>query len=145
AIIRLADGASAELAPLSELVLHPGRAARQVVELGRGRGTFHAGKSGRRLRVDTPLGSISGLGAAFSVELQPEDEEGVEPMTNRSTVVLIVAALVGSVEVHSAGHNYLLASGQSKVFAPGKAPLEKPAFSGKVVEVAADGKAFTLE
>jgi hypothetical protein len=43
---------------------------------------------------------------------------------------LVVAALIGQVEV---------------IAAPGKVPSQKPSLTGKVVQVASDGKGFTLE
>jgi hypothetical protein len=146
AVIRLSGGSRAELAPWSEAVLRGRGGGREAVELGRGGGRFEVDKDGRRFRVETPVGTVSARGARFSVELQPEDEEGVGPMSKRGAVLLVVAALVGQVEVDSKGQRYVLAPGHSWVFAAeGKAPFRKPAFSGTVVAVAPDGKSITLE
>jgi hypothetical protein len=159
AVIRLPDGSEAELAPESEVVLHArddgwrprwSGGGRKVVELDRGRGTFHAEKSRQKLRVDTPLGSVSARRAAFSVKLQPVDEEGEGIVSNRIAMLLVVAALFGEVEVRSEGTRFLLGPGQSQVFAgPAKPavkpPAKKPSFAGTVVAVTADGNGFTLE
>jgi DNA-directed RNA polymerase specialized sigma24 family protein len=144
AVIRLPDGARAELGPESAAVLR----GRRVVELGRGRGHFQAGQGPQRFQVDTAAGSVSARAAEFSVELQTaeEEEDEVGPMSQKGALLLVVAALVGQVEVQSAGKNYVLAAGQSRVFAAdGKAPYQKPAFSGTVVAVARDGQSITLE
>jgi hypothetical protein len=142
AVIRLPDGSQAELAPDSAAVLRQkGWGRRKVVELDRGRATFSAGKGGKQLRVDTPLGSISARDAAFCVELQPSEEyepseEGDEPLNKRTTVLLVVAALFGQVEVESGGQHYVLAAGQKKAFADKSGGnVKKPSFGGRVVEV----------
>jgi ferric-dicitrate binding protein FerR (iron transport regulator) len=139
AVIRLPDGSQAELAPDSAAVLRrQGWGRRKVVELDRGRATFWVGKGGKQFRVDTPLGSISGRDAEFRVELQPseEPEEGEDNLNNRTSVLLVVAALFGQVEVYSGGQHYVLAAGEMKEFADKPAKnSKKPSFGGKVVEV----------
>jgi hypothetical protein len=144
AVIRLSDGSRAELGPESAAVLR----GRQVVELGRGRGHFQVGQGRQRFQVDTPAGSVTAQAAEFSVELQTpeEEEEEVGPISQKGALLLVVAALVGQVEVRSAGKSYTLAPGQSRVFAAdGKAPYQKPSFGGTVVAVAPDGKSITVE
>src|SRR5262249_55726787 len=83
-------------------------------------------------------GSVSALDGEFCVELQPVEEEDEEPMNSPSTVLLVVAALVGQVEVDSGGQRYVLAAGEKKAFADqgGKKP-GKPHFGGTVVGVSA--------
>jgi hypothetical protein len=67
-------------------------------------------------------------------------------MSGRGELLLIVAALVGQVEVESKGRHFVLGAGQSVALAAeGPARPSKPAFGGQVVAVAADGKALTLE
>jgi hypothetical protein len=143
AVIRLAEGTRAELGPASRAVLR-GRGATwdRLVELDRGRATIHTG--GRRLQVTTPMGTVRGLDAAFTVELQPDDTEE-ETMNNRGTLLLVVAALIGQVEVHSAGRDYLLAPGKSWVFAAEGKTFVKPSLGGTIVAISADGKTLTLE
>jgi ferric-dicitrate binding protein FerR (iron transport regulator) len=135
AVIRLPDGSHAELAPASFAVLRQRGRGRKLVELDRGRGTFHVEKGRNRFRVNTPLGSVSALGADFSVELQPDldEEEGDDPLNKRSALLMVVAALVGQVEVESGGQHYVLAAGQKKTFADKR----KPDFGGTVVAVSA--------
>jgi ferric-dicitrate binding protein FerR (iron transport regulator) len=138
-VLRLADGSRAELAPLSAAVLRKhGRWTRGVVELDRGMATFQVEKGKNRFRVDTPLGSVSALDGEFCVELQPVEEEDEEPMNSPSTVLLVVAALVGQVEVDSGGQRYVLAAGEKKAFAEqGSKKPGKPDFGGTVVAVSA--------
>ena len=135
AVIRLPDGSCAELAPASSAVLRQHvRGARKVVELDRGGAVFHVEKGRKRFHVNTPLGSVSTLDAEFCVELQTEEDEGEEPL-NRRNVILIVAALVGQVEVDSGGKHYVLAAGQKQSFADKS--YKKPTFSGTIVEASA--------
>jgi ferric-dicitrate binding protein FerR (iron transport regulator) len=143
AVIRLADGARAELGPASRAVLR-GRGPDRLVELDCGRATIHTGPGGRRFQVSTPMGTVSVLDGAFTVELQPEEEEE-ETMSNRGSLLLVVAALVGQVEVHSAGRDYLLLGGQSRVFAAEGKSFVKPSLGGKVVAISKDGKTLTVE
>jgi hypothetical protein len=145
AVLRLPDGSRAELAPGSVAVTHgPGGGVRRAVGLDRGRATFYVERGPEGFRVDTPLGSVTALAADFSVELQPVEEE--ERMSGRGELLLVVAALVGQVEIDSLGRRHVLTSGQSVAFASeGPALPAKPAFAGMTVAVAADGKALTLE
>src|SRR5262249_46135917 len=143
----LSDGSHAERAPASAAVLRGrGEGARKVVELDRGGGTFRVPKGGRPFWVDTRLGKVRAQGAEFSAELQPVAEEEEESMSDRGALLLVVAALVGQVEVQSKGHTYVLGPGKSLAFAgDGKPRYVKPSFSGTVVAVAADGKSLTVE
>ena len=147
ALIRLADGARAELAPASEAVVR-GRSEglRQTVELGRGGGKFQVGDGGR-FRVRTPAGSVTAGPAEFTVELQPvtsNDEE--ESMLGKKSLLLVVAALVGDLEVSNSGRRYVVAAGQTRAFAAdGKEVTGKPNAGGRIVAVAADGSTLTIE
>jgi ferric-dicitrate binding protein FerR (iron transport regulator) len=135
AVILLPDGSHAELQPSSSAVLHKrSRGSRKTLELDRGTGTFHVEKSKRRFRVYTPVGSVSALDAEFRVELQPDLEEGEDPLDERA-VLMVVAALVGQVEVESGGRQYRLAAGQKKSFQDtGSNKAHKPNLGGVVVE-----------
>ena len=145
AVIRLPDGSHAALAPNSAVVLRQqSTGRRKLVELDRGSGTFHVEKGWKQFRVYTRLGSVSTRDAEFRIELKPDEEEGEEPVNRRSAVLMIVAALVGQVEVESGGQHYTLAAGQKKSFAdksnPGKS---KPAFSGAITEVSSNSLTVT--
>jgi ferric-dicitrate binding protein FerR (iron transport regulator) len=147
AVLRLPDGTRAELEPASEIVLRGhSDGPRPTVDLGRGRGTFQVGSAGG-LAVRTPLGVVTAARAEFSVELQPVSSEDAEDlMLNRGTLLLVVAALVGDVEVSSDGRHYVLGPGQSRAFAAdGKEVTGKPQLGGKVVAVAPDGTSLTIE
>jgi ferric-dicitrate binding protein FerR (iron transport regulator) len=140
AVIRLPDGSHAALAPDSAVVLR--QQGRKLVELDRGSGTFHVTKGRKEFKVSTPLGNISAHDADFRVELQPEDEEGEESMNCRAAL-LIVAALVGQVEVESGGQHYVLAAGQKQSFADNSKPVKrKPDFSGTISAVS--GRTLTI-
>lgn len=146
AVIRLADGARAELAPATKAVLS-GRAgtAWQVLELSRGGGRFQLEQGGRQFRVHTPVGTLTARDTEFSIELRPADEQGVESMSDMA-LLLTVAVLTGQVEVQSKGQNFVLAPGESWVFAADEKVKEKKlSVAGKVTAVSADGRRITLE
>jgi ferric-dicitrate binding protein FerR (iron transport regulator) len=147
AVIRLADDSRAELAPDTQAVLRGRVGGRpEVVELDKGKGNFQVGKAGRGFRVDTPVGTITGRNTEFSVELRPTDETGVEPMSEQVALLLAVAVLAGDVEVRSKGQSYVVARGESYLFAAEQKGTRKiPTLTGKVTAVSADGKRITLE
>ena len=75
---------------------------------------------------------------SFALNFKPRKREGEEPLNKQSTLVLVVAALVGQVEVDSGGQRYVLAAGQKQTFADKSASAKKkPAFSGTIVEASA--------
>jgi ferric-dicitrate binding protein FerR (iron transport regulator) len=114
AVIRLADGSRAELEPASEAALH-GRVGevREVVELSRGGGAFQVAHGGGLFRVETPAGTVTALGTAFSVRLQPRRE--LKTGTKRKPA-LAVAVTEGSVRVDADGQSVVIAAGQGRVF-----------------------------
>jgi ferric-dicitrate binding protein FerR (iron transport regulator) len=146
AVIRLADGSQAELAPETAVVLH-GRGGRVLeMELDRGGGKFQVGREGRRLRVETPAGTITARGTEFNLELRPEDAKGGEPMNDKVAFLLAVAVMAGNVEVRSKDQSYVLASGETGLFSPQKPGGGKiPMLTGKVSGVSDDGKRLTIE
>lgn len=146
AVIRLADGAHAELTPATKAVLS-GRAgtAWQALELSRGGGRFQLEQGGRQFRVHTPVGTLTARDTEFSVELRPADEQGVQSMSDMA-LLLAVAVVTGQVEVQSKGQNFVLAPGESWVFAAdAKVKDKKLSVTGKVTAVSADGRRLTLE
>ncbi len=146
AVIRLADGGLAELGPQTAVVLHGRRGRVLEMELDRGGGRFQVKRAGRPLRVDTPAGTITARDTEFSLELRPEDDNGGEPMNEKVALLLAVAVLAGDVEVRSKDQNYLLASGETGLFAPRKQGGGKiPMLTGRVTVVAADGTRLTVE
>jgi hypothetical protein len=83
--------------------------------------------------------------AMFSVALRPADEEGSNTMNPRLAMLLAVTVLAGQVEVHSHGQTFILAPGDSQVFAAQGKPEKVPGLNGKVVAVSADAKTITVE
>jgi hypothetical protein len=148
AVIRLPGGAHAELAPASSATLR-GRAAGapSVVELARGRATFRLEGTGRAVRVETPVGSVSAHDAAFTVALQLiEVEEGAEPMIRRAALALVVTALLGHVEVSHKGRHVVVSAGEKRTFlGPAKVPYKKPSLAGTVVAISDGGKTLTVQ
>jgi ferric-dicitrate binding protein FerR (iron transport regulator) len=147
AVIRLADGSMAELAPSSQAVIH-GRMRRggAVFELTRGGGDFQVEHTDGRFRVDTPVGKVTALGTEFSVELRPPTLDEGADMSKKVALALIVAVMAGNVEVKYGNARYALGIGDNRVYADKKsAPKHKPDVAGKVVAVAADGKSITVE
>jgi ferric-dicitrate binding protein FerR (iron transport regulator) len=146
AVIRLADGSHVELNPEAAIVLHHQGSRTLQMELDRGGGRFHVAGDGRRLRVDTPAGTVTGRGTEFSLELRPEAEKGEQPMKDKVALLLAVAVMAGDVEVRSKDRSYVLASGEAGLFAPQKKGGGKiPMLTGKVTAVSADGKQITVE
>ena len=76
------------------------------------------------LAVHTPAGTLTARDTEFSVELRPADEQGVESMSDMA-LLLTVAVLTGQVEVQSKGQNFVLAPGESWVFAADEKVKEK--------------------
>lgn len=141
AAIRLADGNDFELTPTTNAVIRAD-AGEAIVAMQSGRGKFHGGGAKRPLRVDTPLGAVSGRAADFAVDLEPttEDEEAVVGPVD-FPAFLIVAVLTGQVEVREADEKVKVSAGESRAFAQEKIPT----FNGRVVAVSADGQTVTIE
>lgn len=155
AVIRTSDGADVSLAPSSVVVFHRSPSG-PIVELSYGKGTFRNRESARSIRVDTPVGAVSGGGdAEFAVQWQPTAEpansstadEG--PAMNRNIVaaanpgmlaLLTVAVLAGQVEVQDEKEKTPVKAGEQRAFAPEK----KPMFAGKVTKISDDGRRVTL-
>lgn len=115
ALIQLADGSQAEIAPASRTRLHgPSQALREGVEIERGGGKFKVPPGGGLFRVDTPLGTVSVLGTEFSVKLETRSRRG-----GKGKASLSVAVSEGSVRVESAGKSYVLAAGERRSFPEG--------------------------
>jgi hypothetical protein len=91
--------------------------ARQVFELTRGSGRFRVEKGTGVFRVDTPAGKITVLGTEFDVELQPGMKRGVDDMNAKTALTLVVAVVVGSVQVDWTGGHVTLSNGQRQAFA----------------------------
>lgn len=155
AAIHLADGNDFELTPATSAVIRR-EGGEAIVRLDYGNAKFRGGAAKRPLRVDTPLGAVSGRSADFAVDLQPadlqatsvlnappDDDEPDVPSTFHASLpaFLVVAVLTGQVEVEEADRKVKVSAGESRAFAQEKIP----AFAGKVVEVSADGKRITLE
>jgi ferric-dicitrate binding protein FerR (iron transport regulator) len=114
AMIRLADGSAAELAPTTKARLHARREdSRPSVELSQGAGKFKVPRSGDKFRVETGVGSVTVLGTEFSVKLEPRRGEGKK---SRSRLLLSVSVTEGSVTVNADGKNTVLRAGDSRVF-----------------------------
>jgi len=118
AILRLADGSRVKLKAGSEGVAR-GRTQglRQVFELTRGSARFKVEKGDGGFRVETPSGKVTVLGTEFDVELRPGAQRGDGEMTGRTALTLVVAVIVGSVQVDWSGGKVTLSAGQSQVFA----------------------------
>src|SRR5262249_16687496 len=119
AVIRLADGSEAELAPASRAMLHGRRdSIREAVELQRGSGNFKITCGGGQFGVETAVGTVTVLGTEFSAKLESrtrsEGKRGSRPRN-----LLTVAVTEGSVKVESAGKSYVLAAGERRVFYEG--------------------------
>jgi ferric-dicitrate binding protein FerR (iron transport regulator) len=118
AVVRLADGSRAELAVSTEAVLRGTVGeTRQVFELARGVGQFQVQKGKGAFRVETPSGKVTVLGTEFSVELRPAQSGGDGNMNGRSAMTLVVAVVLGSVQVDWNGGRVTLNAGQRKTFA----------------------------
>jgi ferric-dicitrate binding protein FerR (iron transport regulator) len=121
AVVQLADGSRAKLAPRTEAVLRGPVGGEQIVELSSGTGQFEVQKGAGRFRVETPVGSVTALGTEFSVELRPAVSGfGESEMRTNNMVVMAVAVLVGMVQVDLGGISQELAIGQKRIFAADK-------------------------
>jgi hypothetical protein len=146
AVIRLAsDGSLAELSPSSKGVLRSGRGkGGQVIALTRGSCEFHPENGEGHLRIETPVGEVSGRGAEFAVQLRPADE--ALTVRAETALTLVVAVMGGSVHVHYDDNSYTLGLGDQRVYGGGQpAATRKPDLVGTVVAIAEDGSSFTLE
>lgn len=155
AAIHLADGNDFELTPAASAVIRR-EGGESIVKLDYGNGKFRGLAAKRPLRVDTPLGAVSGRAADFAVDLLPTEAverakvdesaaevESTEPPAFEATLpgFLIVAVLAGQVEVQEADQKVKVSAGESRAFSQEKVP----AIAGKVVEVSDDGKWITIE
>jgi len=140
AAIRLADGNDFELTPMSTAVIRGG-ASEAIVALGQGHGKFRGGAARRPLRVDTPLGAVSGRSADFAVDIEANDTTEDSVFESSLPAFLIVAVLAGQVEVQEADQKVKVSAGEQRTFTKEKIPI----FAGTIVAAAADGKRLTLE
>jgi hypothetical protein len=153
AVIRLSDGSQAELDPESEVVVHGGgTAARQVVELLSGSGSFHVPKGERRFRVDTAVGSVTSADTDFSIDFLRSHAEGEEDVRiiPASIAALVVSVAAGIVQVDVQNQSFTLSSGESRVFAsaPNDAKEKKgavPVPPGDLLGFEYNGKSVALE
>jgi anti-sigma factor RsiW len=147
AVIHLADGSRAELAPASRAVIRGGRRrGAPVLELAQGSGEFEIGQGPRPFHVETPVGKITASGTDFSVELRPGENNPEASLSSNMTMALIVDVIAGNIDVQYGNHSYALGVGDNRLYAGRKqAPSGKPSFAGKVVALAEDGKSMTLE
>lgn len=154
AVIRLSDGSQAQLAPESEVVVHGGgAAARQVVELRNGSGSFHVPKGERQFRVDTAVGSVTSAGTDFSIDFLFSHAEGDEDVRiiPASIAALVVSVAAGIVQVDVQDRSFTLSSGESRVFAaaPNETKEKKlgalPLPPGDLLGFETNGKSVALE
>jgi len=142
ATLRLADGSRVKLEADSVGVAHGGtKGARQVFELIRGKGRFKVEKAMGGFRVETPAGKVTVLGTEFDVELRPGAQRGGREMTGRTALTLVVAVIVGSVQVEWSGGTVTLSAGQQQVFAAEGDDATVPKVEAKRPEAA--GKSYT--
>jgi hypothetical protein len=144
AVIRLADGSQAELSPTSEAVFGRAEGDGVTVELNWGRGRFRV-EAGSKFRVRTPMGTVTALGTEFTVELRPQDPQGVEDMQRNGVKALVVAVAAGSVMVDFAGHSQKLGLGESKAFAQDKQPSPAALPSGDLFFTGKNDSPLALE
>jgi len=121
AVVRLADGSRAELAPASEAIVRgPASGTREALELLEGLGRFHAARGKGQFRVETLVGSVTALGTEFTVALR-----AVEPRTppsassTRAVRVLAVAVDRGTVRVDLGSQTCMLSAGERREFTAG--------------------------
>ena len=111
AVLRLPDGAHAELDTGTRAVLHAGSRQRRI-EVTRGGGKFAVAPGQAPLRIETPIGMAVAELAQFTARLSTAANGG-------TTWTVVVNA--GTVEVQAGGETQVLAAGQQRVFigAPG--------------------------
>jgi ferric-dicitrate binding protein FerR (iron transport regulator) len=110
-VLRLPDGAHAELDTGTRAVLHGGNHPRRI-EVIRGGGEFAVAPGQAPLRIDTPIGTAVAESAQFTARLSTAANGG-------TTWTVVVRA--GTVEVQAGGETLALAAGAQRVFvgAPG--------------------------
>jgi ferric-dicitrate binding protein FerR (iron transport regulator) len=143
AVLRLGDGSRVQLEVGSEGVAH-GRAngTRQLFELKHGAGRFKVEKGMGIFRVETPSGKVTVLGTEFDVKLQPGASKGEDNMNGKAALTLVVAVVVGSVQVDWSGDSVKLSAGQKQAFAAEGRDLAEDGRTGKsVAERAGDAEA----
>jgi ferric-dicitrate binding protein FerR (iron transport regulator) len=147
AVLRLADGSQAELAPATHaelrgdahapfpsVVLESGSARFQVAETP---STAEADP----LRVVTPIGNVTARGTEFTVEVRPADALLLAPPQ------LLVAVLAGEVSVDYGDQTYALGLGDDRIYAAAEPiPASQPDLVGRVASVvhADDGQSTTI-
>ena len=125
AVIQLGDGSRVELERDSRAVLHGQlEAARQVVELQEGAGTFEVTEGGGRFTVKTSIGDVTVLGTEFTVRLLSfgsgsSPSQGLADGEPLDHTVMSVVVHSGTVSVDCDGKVSAVASGEEKVFGPG--------------------------
>jgi len=160
AVIRLADGSRAELAPVSRAVLRRDLdSPRQAIVLARGSGRFQVEKQQREFRVETPVGNVTALGTEFTVEVRPAEPPSPRPVEIdgpagidglagaliAAPTQLLVAVLAGEVAVAYGDETYSLGLGDDRVYAvPQTMPVDKPDVVGKVVAVVEDDQSAAI-
>jgi ferric-dicitrate binding protein FerR (iron transport regulator) len=143
AVIRLADGARAELmADTKAIIGRDGASTGRVVQLAQGGGEFQF--SDRPVHVDTPLGRISSPATNVFIALRPTREE--EPSIGGSiAAALIVAVMSGSVQVQQGDGMYALDPGDYRVYTGAPASMRMPEVAGRLVALSPDGKTLSVE
>jgi ferric-dicitrate binding protein FerR (iron transport regulator) len=115
AVIRLADGSQAEVAPASKAMIHGRRdGVREAVELERGGGQFKVKPGSAAFRVETAVGNVTVLGTEFSVKLDSRGKG--ESKRNKVRTTLTVAVTEGSVKVESLGKSYVVTAPEQRTF-----------------------------
>jgi hypothetical protein len=118
AVIRLAGGARAELAPATRFVVHgPAEKQGPRIALLVGSGEFDVPAGSAALTVETPAGSVKGRSAAFAVRVGAS-----ESVTGRRDWQVTVAVAAGVVEVRRGEESTVLTSRESRTFRAARAP-----------------------
>ena len=139
AVIRLADGSQAEIAPASKAMIHGRREeVRQAIELDGGGGKFKVTPGPGQFRVETAVGTVTALGTEFSVKLEARGKDEKKPgdksskgkgaetpskgkkpegdKPDKKKRALAVSVMEWKVRVETAGKSYDLAAGEQRVF-----------------------------
>jgi FecR protein len=147
AVIRLGDDSLAELSPSSKGVLRgPMGNGGQFMELTQGSCEFHLHKGEGPMRVETPVGEVSGRGAEFAVELRPGEKEDLPLQQGEIVPALLVAVMAGNVDVQYGDDRFRLGLGDNRVYAADRPTAARPSdVGGRVIGIAEDGNSFTLE
>jgi hypothetical protein len=126
AVIRLADGSQAELAPSTLAVVRsPKGLAPRVIELLEGGGRFRVPRAALPLCIETAAGSVTAAATDFQVNLWSTQGKGDDEMRFHSLFVLAVAVSTGMVEVNSPEEQCVLPAGSQAVFGAEAPPVVK--------------------